>query len=291
MSVRIDWQKKEQELNSDYVRDLFHSFGLPVGICSTKNTSLKENSYSSVLITYVPYYSGDSPERNISRYAELVDYHIYVRDILTPVKNKLEEKYPDGIFDIYVDNSPVDEKKAASITGLGVIGKNSLLITEKYGSYVFLGEILCDIDFESREFIPNYCSGCGKCIISCPSGAISNGKIDLTRCISAITQKKGILTENEADLIRNSPSLWGCDICQDVCPMNENVPVSDWGYPKITRLESNDICGLTNSTFKMKYRDRAFSWRGLSVIKRNIQLHESGSFSETCSTDSEKKEK
>jgi len=208
----------------------------------------------------------------------LPDYHSEFIRLLTPVKSRLEAEI-GGRFDIFADNSPIDEKKAANISGLGIIGDNSLIITEKYGSFVFLGEILTDIEIECEQKLPSYCEHCGRCVKACPVSAIENGGINTEKCLSAVTQKKGELTpEEEKNIIRNG-LVWGCDTCQLVCPHNEFPEISDFAkrsdiMPKIT---SEDVEGLSNSEFKKKYSDRAFVWRGLTTIKRNIEIIERGS--------------
>ena len=186
----------------------------------------------------------------------------------------LGERYPGGSFVPFVDASPFAEVTAAALAGLGVVGKNNLLITEKYGSYVFIGTIATDLALESRSHTVRACIGCNACISACPGGALTDGGFDASRCLSDITQRKGGLTESETALIRACNTAWGCDICQSVCPMNQSAAFTDiaeFGSDLICTLKPSDI-PPTQAEFRRVYGRRAFSWRGRAPIARNLEL-------------------
>jgi epoxyqueuosine reductase len=108
---------------------------------------------------------------------------------------------------------------------------NGLIFKEPYGSYLFIGTILSDMSFNETEAAASGCLGCGRCVDACPTKALSlrDGKsvFDRTRCISRLTQKKGALTEDEREIVRNSGYIWGCDVCADVCPYNAEPLMTD----------------------------------------------------------------
>ena len=207
-----------------------------------------ETMPKSVIVFIVPYYTGDYPERNVSLYAVSKDYHAYFKSLYAELPFN---------FKGYADSSPIAEVHIAAAAGLGIIGDNGLLINEKYGSFVFIGEIITDHEFDTYDEIKpiRTCNHCGKCKSACPSKV---------QCLSAITQKRGNLTDDEITLIRNSGIAWGCDICQTVCPHNKNIPLTDidFFYEDIRSVVDED-CEIEN---------RAYEWRGKKCIHRNIKL-------------------
>ena len=227
----------------------------------------------SVILFAVPYLSQNSiGERNISAYAVSQDYHIFFKNLFDDVISDLNKLYPEYIFTGFSDHSPINEIHAAAKSGLGVIGKNRLLITEKYSSYVFIGEIITNAPLPSLATEVSYCIGCNKCISACPANA------DINSCLSAITQKKGELNDFEAKQIKKSKCAWGCDICQEVCPYTKKAILNGTIYSKIDYfnnnltplLKSEDIENMSDDQFS----SRAYSWRGKQVISRNLKILE-----------------
>ena len=169
-------------------------------------------------------------------YASVRDYHFFVNELSGKLESYVKGFYPNCKFKVFADHSPIDEVHAACISGLGFIGDNGLLINEKYSSFVFLGECITDLSPSELglEYAPNYqvrgCLHCGRCEKSCPSHCIGQAKDKKLECLSAITQKKGVLTEEEQDLIIENGSIWGCDICQNVCPFTKNGEFSKLDY-------------------------------------------------------------
>lgn len=232
--------------------------------CRAKSR-LPENA-KSVIVACFPYLLEKSHYTglNISKYAVVTDYHKVAFSRLEKAVQKLKEIYPENNFSVFADNSPVPEVKAACLAGLGVRGMNSLLITEKYGSYVFIGEIVTDIDFEHKEQNEKTCIKCGKCIRACPSSALKETGFGREKCLSEITQKKKELSEEEIRLMTECGCVWGCDICQDICPMNRNAAVTG-----IEEFLSSPVPHISEGC---SLENRAYEWRGRKVIDRNISL-------------------
>jgi epoxyqueuosine reductase QueG len=153
-----------------------------------------------------------------------------------------------------------------------VIGENHLLITEKYSSYIFIGEIITDAILPSFSTEVKECVHCKKCLTACPVN------MEIDACLSALTQKKGELTLDEKNAIRSHKCAWGCDKCQIACPYTEKAIESGSIYSKIPFFNENLTPVLDSETIeKMSdedFSERAYSWRGKSVIKRNLHILE-----------------
>lgn len=222
----------------------------------------------TVIPFLIPYYVPDEGETNISLYARPRDYHLYSSGLSARGEKALSEYY-GGKFVCFADNSPIDERRACLMSGLGILGDNGMLINEKYGSYVFLGEFYTDVPCEKLGFTGlcdiKECEHCGACSRGCPM------KAEGRECLSAVTQKKGTLTEDEAEYIKRYGSAWGCDICQTVCPHNrkpERSPVEFFGENRIPYLTGEALDSMSDAEFS----SRAFSWRGREVPRRNLRL-------------------
>lgn len=216
----------------------------------------------SVIAAVFPYKTPASGDENLCLYARVPDYHIVLGNRLKSACEALLEAFPENHFLPFVDSSVISEVAAALRCGLGVLGKNRLLITPKYGSYVFIGAILTDLKLDFCNQPVAFCPDCGHCIAACPTGTLS-GKGD---CLSFITQKKGVLTDYETDLIRKNGLAWGCDVCQNVCPLNADAAFTD--LPEFTsgikrRICAKDLDDLTG---------RAYGWRGREVLERNLKI-------------------
>lgn len=232
--------------------------------CRAKSR-LPENP-KTVIVACFPYLLDESlyENRNISKYAVVTDYHEVATARLKKASEELEKLFSDEKFAYFADNSPIPEVRAACCAGLGVRGDNSLLITEKYGSYVFIGAIVTTAELEFTENEIKSCLKCGKCRRFCPSGAISETGFERNLCLSEITQKKGVLTPEEEHLMKECGCVWGCDICQDVCPMNENAALTDLEEFLDSPVAAVS-CGCT-------LEGSAYEWRGKRVIERNISI-------------------
>ncbi|MBR4296372.1 MAG: epoxyqueuosine reductase [Clostridia bacterium] len=232
-----------------------------------ERAGIDPNGDGSVIIFAVPYYISDNVDRNVSLYAVPKDYHLYFKGFFDRVLGDLRVEFPSTVFAGFSDHSPIDEMFSASLAGLGVIGKNGLLITEKYSSFVFLGEIICDAELPSNKSDILSCEDCGLCKNACPVG------LDKSKCISSLTQKKGNLDEKEVKELLGGASVWGCDICQSVCPHTKNINETDIEFFKRDRLPHltlDKILKMTDSDFS----ERAYSWRGKDTILRNLRIFE-----------------
>ena len=227
--------------------------------------NIPENA-KTVIVMLFPYNLGDEAYEgsDISRYAVVPDYHDVIGQLLTETAQKLQSTYPDEDFVAFTDNSPIPEVKAAMLAGLGVKGLNGLFINKEFGSWVFIGEIVTTKDYNYTDISEKFCIKCRKCISACPTNAISETGIDTTRCLSFITQKKGELAPEQAQLIKDSGCAWGCDVCQNVCPMNNGAKAE----PLEIFKKGAEINARTDSDIS----DRAYAWRGETVIKRNLEI-------------------
>lgn len=226
----------------------------------------------TVIMIAIPYLSRKYEKKNISSYAVPRDYHMFFSGLRQRICEKLSGLYPENKFEMFSDHSPIDERHAAAIAGLGVIGKNQMLITEQYSSYVFIGELITDAELECRDVkeTPDHCIGCGKCIAACPM--TQKG----IACLSAITQKKGELDEAEKDVILTYGSAWGCDICQEVCPYTQKALRDGTIYTNIAYF-NEDLTPILTASFVENMSDdefsaRAYSWRKKETVIRNLKL-------------------
>lgn len=228
----------------------------------------------SIIVCLFSYHNGGKTS-NLSFYARGEDYHRVIERKLGALCKILE----DGGFAAksYCDTGALCDRYLAYLAGLGFFGKNHCLINPDYGSYTFIGYILTDAELEADTPLEESCIGCGKCIEACPGGALTNSGLDPEKCVSYLTQKKGELTAAEQIILKKSGSVWGCDICQTVCPHNKSAKltvIAEFRTSLVEKLEP-DIAE-SNRDFKRKYQDRAFSWRGYGVIKRNLKITEEG---------------
>lgn len=203
----------------------------------------------------------------LSRYAYGTDYHIVFKQIIDQICEELEQR---GIRTKgSVDISGVDERYAGYLSTMGFLGKNQFLILKEYGTYAFLGTILMDVDLEKNVWIQDDCGECTKCITACPSGALDDG-FDQEKCISHLSQEKIPFTETEVRYFKTM--IFGCDICQKVCPKNTGIDIHQ--YPEfepsgIENIDLKAILQMSNKEYMDLYKFNASSWRGATVIKRN----------------------
>ena len=244
---------------------------LPYSLCKETNSAImKRESFTpkSAIVYLVPYYSGET--ENISRYAAAKDYHICISEINSRLAAALKNEFPGSSQKGYGDHSPIDERLAAANLGLGIFGDNGLLINEKYGSYVFIADLVTDIMPEHlgelRFFEPRHCESCGACRAACPTGILRG---EGEECLSAITQKKGELRESDVRLMKEYNTVWGCDLCQSSCPHNsdpEKSPISFFSEDLIPRLDIDILESLSDAEFS----ERAFAWRKKKTVERNL---------------------
>lgn len=229
---------------------------------------LMPENIRSAAVWLIPYYTGPHPERNVSLYSVGKDYHLFSRKLGSELADALSGTYPDERFYPFCDSSPIDEIDAAARAGLGVLGRNRLLIHPVYGSYVFIGALLTTACFaHSAPKKPGSCLGCGKCLTACDFLA---GKTEI--CASELNQRKA-LTPDELAAVRSRRIRWGCDICQEVCPMNRDVPLTPIPFFYEEQLETVTPERL-EAMGKSEFRQRAYAWRGKKTILRNVSDQE-----------------
>ena len=253
------------------------------GICDASlYNEVMGTDYSRCIVALFPYYCGYRDKSNLSIYTYGRDYHLVTREILT----KVAENCGLSDFKVHSDTGPYIERQLAVSAGLAFMGRNGLCINRKYGSYFFIGYIVCSEEFKLSEPVTDSCLDCGRCVSSCPGGALSDGFCE-DKCLSAITQKKGDLSPTEEKLIQSHNTVFGCDICQMVCPHNRDIsktPISDFSDNLITELSYENIKDLSEREFKRIYADRAFSWRGLKPILRNLICQRGDKINEDSNT-------
>ena len=224
----------------------------------------------SVIACLFPYYNGGE-KSNLSLYARGEDYHKVAEKKLNAIADILTENGFSART--FCDTGVLCDRHLAYLAGLGFIGKNRFLINDEYGSYTFIGYILTDAELVANAPLDKACISCGKCITACPGGALTENGLDSEKCVSYITQKKGELSSFEEEIVRKSGSVWGCDICQTVCPHNNGVKLTEIAEFRTNLIEKLDSdMAESNREFKKKYQDRAFSWRGYEIIKRNLKI-------------------
>lgn len=189
-------------------------------------TKLVEGA-KSVIVVALNYFppeqqSPDVPQ--IAKYAYGKDYHYVIKDMLAQLLERINREVSICSGRYFVDSAPVMERQWAVKAGLGWIGKNSLLITKEFGSYVLLGELIIDLELQpSKPFMLSHCGTCTQCISMCPTNAILSEKsIDSRKCLSYWTiEHKGDFNEQSPASLHNR--VFGCDICQDCCPWNKKA--------------------------------------------------------------------
>ena len=263
----------------DFIKKVFTNQRInQVGILSAINLTIinpsllpKDTVINSCIVFLVPYNVHEEVQDSlgVSVYARIRDYHIYFRELFERIIPALEARFPGERFFGYADHSPINEKLAAASAGLGVIGRNSLLINAEYGSYIFIGELLTTLSLLSCPQAIRSCGGCGLCLKTCPTKAIGQKGIIREQCLSHISQKRTV-SEEELSLLRKSKIVWGCDFCQSVCPMNKGKNPAIDSYFTNKRL-SNITEELITDMPEQVINTYPFAWRGRDVILRNIR--------------------
>ena len=247
------------------IYDFIHSVGIEkCGIAKYEN--------KSAIVCLFPYFCGNA-DGNLSLYARGYDYHSVIKEKLSLVTDFIKALSPDSECGIFADIGPEIDRRLAYEAGLGFYGKNRMLINDDFGSYFFIGYILTDLPLPEDKPLSKSCMGCNKCIEACIGGALGEG-FCLEKCASHISQKKGDLTDDEIAILKKSNLIFGCDMCQRVCPHNNITPrpMKEFTEDMIYSLSISDIENLSNREFLSKYKNRAFSWRGKNVLLRNIDI-------------------
>ncbi|MDU5495203.1 MULTISPECIES: epoxyqueuosine reductase [Veillonella] len=231
----------------------------------------------SAIVCLFPYYVEHKDPSNLSRYTWATDYHLVINEYLKKLIEKLQIINTDAQFSIHCDTSPLADRYMAYLAGLGFYGKNNCFISPKWGSYVVIGTILTTLELEPDTPLTQSCMECNRCITACLGQCLGHDEFKFDTCKSYLTQKKGELTSEEEHIIAKTPLVFGCDVCQEVCPHNKDIPTTP--IPEFQSVEPyidiDELDSLTNKEFKAKYGHRAFSWRGKKILMRNQEIIES----------------
>ncbi|EUJ28010.1 YhbA protein [Listeria floridensis FSL S10-1187] len=200
------------------------------------------------------------------------DYHTILREKLVLLEKFITERVPDAKMKSMVDTGELSDVAVAERSGIGARGKNTLLLTEDYGSFVYLGEMITNLAFPPDKPIGDLCGDCNQCVKACPTGSLlGEGKMNPKICLSYLTQTKGFLEEEYREVLHNR--LYGCDTCQVVCPYNRgkdfHLHPEMEPDPELVRPELKPLLTISNRDFKEKFGDMAGSWRGKKPIQRN----------------------
>jgi len=231
----------------------------------------------SLLLNYYPEEIQNAESPKISKYAYGEDYHTVIKDKLKELIQYLKENIGEINGRAFVDSAPVMDKVWANKSGLGWIGKNSNLIHPKEGSFFFIAELILDIEIEPDGPMKDYCGTCTRCIDACPTGAIVQPYVvDGSKCISYLTiELKDELLPNE---FKGKMDNWmfGCDICQDVCPWNRFSKITQEQRfkpnPMLLELKSNDWKELNEEVFNQLFKHSAVKRTKFTGLQRNIKF-------------------
>ncbi|MHA6251591.1 tRNA epoxyqueuosine(34) reductase QueG [Oceanobacillus sp. CAU 1775] len=204
------------------------------------------------------------------------DYHVVLRERLEKLSEFINEKVPDANNKIMVDTGELSDRAVAERAGIGFSGKNTSIITEEFGSFVYLGEMLTNIPFIPDEPVDDSCGDCTKCMDACPTGALvgEGGQLNAQRCIAFLTQTKDFLPEEFRSKIGNR--VYGCDTCQQVCPRNKGIDshfhIEFEPDPEIAKPKLKPMLRISNRDFRETFGHLSGAWRGKKPLQRNALL-------------------
>jgi epoxyqueuosine reductase len=232
----------------------------------------------SLMFNYFPEQQQSDPESpKLAKYAYGEDYHFVLKDKLKTLLQRLKDKIGDINGRCFVDSAPVLERDWAKRSGLGWIGKNTLLITPRKGSFFFLAELIVDVEFEYDAPIKDYCGSCRRCIDACPTDAISEKGylMDASKCISYLTiELRNEIPKEFTDKMENW--FFGCDICQDVCPWNRfsKAHKEPAFNPKegLLEMKKSDWMEITEDVFRHLFKNSALKRTKYEGIVRNLNF-------------------
>jgi len=262
------WLEKNYQSGMDYMNQNFE-----------KRKDVKQflpNAKSVIslgLNYYTPdSYSNDKAQGKVSRYAWGKDYHLIIWAMLDELEEELKKVDPKFESISYVDTGPVMDKAWAVRAGLGWLGKHTNVINREMGSWFFIANIITNCDFDCSEKIPDFCGSCTACLDACPTDAIvQEYVVDANKCISYLTiENKKEISEEFKGKFDNW--LFGCDICQDICPWNLKFPVEssvNEFHPQNKELILNEVLEMSEEEFRKKFRTSPIKRAKLSGLKRN----------------------
>lgn len=265
-----NWLNKQRNGQMSYMENNFDKRLNP--------TLLVEGAKSvvSLLLNYYPAQFQNKESYKISKYAYGQDYHYVIKDKLKELLFAIQATIGDVSGRAFVDSAPVLDKAWAAKSGLGWIGKNSNLLTQKVGSFYFIAELIIDIDLDYDTAVTDHCGTCTACIDSCPTEAIvAPYQVDGSKCISYFTIE---LKENIPEEMKGKFEDWtfGCDICQDVCPWNRfskphNEPLFN-PNSEMLNMSRKDWEEITEETFRTVFKNSPLKRAGFNGLIKNVDF-------------------
>ena len=239
-------------------------------------------SVITLLLNYFPAQHQNPDAPKVATYAYGNDYHEVIREKLTGFLAEIKQSIGEVVGRGFVDSAPVLERSWAQRTGLGWIGKNGNLINKQGGSFFFIATLIIDLELNYDDpYAKDFCGSCTKCIDSCPTDAILPNKVvDGSKCISYFTieLKETLIPETMKGKFDNW--MFGCDVCQDVCPWNRfSSPTSEINFtpiPAILNFSTSDWEELTEESFKTIFKNSPLKRSKFAGIKRNLHFIENG---------------
>ena len=233
-------------------------------------------SVISLLLNYYPSEFQNQESFKISKYAYGEDYHFVIKDKLKQLLQFIQEEIGEVNGRVFVDSAPVLDKAWAAKSGLGWIGKNANLLTQKVGSFYFIAELIVDLELEYDTPTTDHCGSCTACIDACPTEAIVQPYVvDGSKCISYFTIE---LKDNLPQEMKGKFNDWafGCDVCQDVCPWNRfskphNEPLFQ-PKPELLNFSKKDWQELTKETFNKVFKNSAVKRTKFEGLMRNMEF-------------------
>lgn len=264
ISALDNWLTKNYNANMSYMErniDVRSDLGL-----------LVEGAKSVISVLY-SYNTDEHPDRTdfrIAKYALGRDYHFLVKEKLNAMLAEIKKICPQADGRAFVDSAPLFERYFAQKSGLGFIGRNRCLISPKFGSFVFIGELVVNFESDYDAPLDQTCLGCNACIKACPTKAMTFEGINASKCISyqTIEKKDGIDEDVRA---AKGNRVYGCDACQDCCPHNFSVPKKEGIIlPEIKSVSPEELEGMSNHQFQKKFAATALLRAGRKKILENF---------------------
>lgn len=201
-----------------------------------------------------------------------IDYHYVLRDRLEKLSQFLKDNIPSLQSKLMVDTGELSDRAVAERAGIGFSGKNTSIITEEFGSFVYLGELITNIPFVPDSPVEDSCGDCTICMDACPTGAlVQGGQLNAQQCLAYLTQTKGFLPDEFRDKI--GTRVYGCDTCQMVCPRNKNIDFhlheEFEPEPEVVKPKLKPMLRMSNRTFREMFGHVAGFWRGKKPLQRN----------------------
>ncbi len=282
------WPFYEKRIQKDYFADV-GGVGEVARRLRVFDVMAKAKTVIAVALCYnhpIALLDPGHPSRSgiISAHVFRQDYHQVMQQkmkaLIAHMSELTDERF---VFQSYCDTGVLDDRIWAWRAGLGFFGKNNFIIHPSLGSYLFLGHIVTDLPIMRYDRpMNNLCGSCRACIDKCESGALCDAyELNAKRCISNLTQKKNLREEEEALLGRH---VYGCDVCQQVCPFNARAKTSVHACfkPKAddVYVSCDEIIAMDETSFREKYENTALYWRGYTIIKRNAKIVKHNIYSE-----------